>query len=123
MEAAIADIANMYYGEYGGLKSDDGASRRCIERDAFYQWYIGKRSKYPIHLIDTESLHAWVTGIPQGRSNSRLNCFSAVVDVDLAFKLLDKKLNHLSENENIEQNASVLIVAPYKPHVMLINMT
>lgn len=121
MEAAIADIANMYYGEYGGLKSDDGASRRCIERDAFYQWYIGKRSKYPIHLIDTESLHAWVTGIPQGRSNSRLNCFSAVVDVDLAFKLLDKKFNHLSENENIEQNASVLIVAPYKPHVMLIN--
>ena len=39
----------------------------------------------------------------------------------MAFKLLDKKLNHLSENENIEQNASVLIVAPYKPHVMLIN--
>ena len=56
---------------------------------------LWKRTKQNIHLIDTESLHAWVTGVPQGKSHSRLNCFSAAVDVDLAFKFLENKLGAL----------------------------
>lgn len=122
MESDIADIANMYYGAYGGLHSNDTTEYRVSEREDFYKWYSGKRTKPNIHLIDTENLHAWVTGVPQGKSHSRLNCFSAAVDVDLAFKLLENKLNALDlETAKPTEEASVLIVAPYKPHITQIN--
>ncbi|MEG2012898.1 MAG: AAA domain-containing protein [Anaerovoracaceae bacterium] len=122
MESDIADIANMYYGEYGGLQSHDTAEFRVIERESFYKWYSEKRTKQNIHMIDTESLHAWVTGVPQGKSHSRLNFFSATVDVDLAFKFLENKLNQLNPvTAEPVKEASVLIVAPYKPHILRIN--
>ena len=60
MESDIADIANMYYGAYGGLLSDDNNDFRVKDREKFYSWYSGKRTKRNVHLIDTESLHAWV---------------------------------------------------------------
>ena len=120
MESDIANIANMYYGEYGGLVSHD--EKRVSDREEFYGWYSGKRTKSNIHLIDTESLHAWVTGVPQGRGHSRLNCFSAAVDVDLAFKFLENKLNALNPADaKPQKEASILIVAPYKPHITRIN--
>ena len=120
MESDIAEIANMYYGEYGGLISND--EKRTSVRDEFYAWYSGNRTKQHVHLVDTESLHAWVTGVPQGKSHSRLNCFSAAVDVDLAFKFLENKLNQLdSTNVSPAKEPSVLIVAPYKPHIARIN--
>ena len=122
MESDIADIANMYYGAYGGLLSDDNNDFRVKDREKFYSWYPGKRTKRNVHLIDTESLHAWVTGVPQGKSHSRLNCFSAAVSVDLAFKFLENKLKELDPaTAEPEKEASVLIVAPYKPHVARIN--
>ncbi len=122
MESDIASIANMYYGAYGGLRSNDTTQIRVNARNEFYEWYSGKRTRHNTHLIDTESLHAWVTGVPQGKSHSRLNCFSAAVDVDLAFKLLENKLNALDAGSaKPEKNASVLIVAPYKPHIARIN--
>ena len=72
--------------------------------------------------METESLHAWVTGVPQGKSHSRLNCFSAAVDVDLAFKCLENVLSELDPNtaKPVEQ-ASVLIISPYKPHTARLN--
>lgn len=123
MEPEIADIANMYYGAYGGLLSPEPSEERKGEEDEFYQYFPHEKPAHNIHLIDTESLHAWVTGVPQGKSHSRLNCFSAAVAVDLAFKFIEKKLSALDpatagEESNI---AFVLIVAPYKPHVMRIN--
>lgn len=122
MESDIADIANMYYGAYGGLQSDDNNAFRVKDRKKFYSWYAGKRTKRNVHLIDTESLHAWVTGVPQGKSHSRLNCFSAAVSVDLAFKFLENKLKALDpKTAQPEKEASVLIVAPYKPHIARIN--
>lgn len=122
MESDIADIANMYYGEYGGLHSDDNKDLRVIDREEFYSWYSGKRTKRNVHLIDTESLHAWVTGVPQGKNHSRLNCFSAAVSVDLAFKFLENELKKLHPATAQPANkAFVLIVAPYKPHIARIN--
>ena len=122
MESDIADIANMYYGAYGGLLSDTNNRQRNEDRKKFDGWYSGKRTKKNVHLIDTESLHAWVTGVPQGKSHSRLNCFSAAVSVDLAFKLLENKLKKLDPAAaKPEEEASVLIVAPYKPHIARIN--
>lgn len=123
MESDIADIVNeLYYGEYGGLISYDTNEYRVAMRESFYEWYPESKTKNNIHLIDTESLHAWVTGVPQGKSHSRLNCFSAAVDVDLAFKFLENKLSLLDPKTAIpEIEASVLIVAPYKPHIARIN--
>ncbi len=60
MESEIADVVNMYYGEYRGLASDDYAKDISEKREEFYSWYSGKHTKHCIHLIDTESLHAWV---------------------------------------------------------------
>lgn len=119
MESEIADIANMYYGEYGGLISEDS---RLASREKFYSpdsFYSVKRTEHCVHLIDTESLHAWVTGVPQGKSHSRMNCFSAAVDVDLAFSFLN--IPPPSGDLNPVKEASVLIVAPYRPHVARIN--
>ncbi len=122
MESDIADIANMYYGAYGGLHSDDQNEFRIKDREQFYKWYSGKRTKGHVHLIDTENLHAWVTGVPQGKSHSRLNCFSAAVSVDLAFKVLENKLKDLDPaTAKPAKEASVLIVAPYKPHIARVN--
>lgn len=118
MESEIAKIANIYYGEYGGLISHDDDTNRNVSRNEFYSWYSGKRTDHCIHLIDTESLHAWVTGVRQGNNrHSRLNCFSAAVVVDLSFKFLEKKLTSLNPTTEPAKNASVLIVAPYKPHI------
>lgn len=122
MESDIADVANMYYGAYGGLRSHDMNESRVHERERFYSWYPQQQTDGNIQLIDTESLHAWVTGIPQGKSHSRLNCFSAAVVVDLAFQLLERKLSALNSiAETVTDGASILIVAPYKPHVARIN--
>ena len=122
MESDIADIANMYYGAYGGLISHDTDKFRVAEREKFYEWYSGKKTKRNIHLVDTESLHAWVTGVPQGKNHSRLNCFSAAVDVDLAFKLLENKLDDLDpKTAEPAKKAIVLIVTPYKPQTKQIN--
>lgn len=121
MEPDIARLANMYYGEFGGLATRVGADRED-ERKQFYEWYSGAKTEDHIHLIDTESLHAWVTGVPQGKGHSRLNCFSAAVDVDLAFKFLEKKLGSIDpQSAEPSEQAYVLIVAPYKPHIARIN--
>lgn len=122
MESDIADIANIYYGSYGRLKSYDMEEKREKKRDEFYKWFNGEKTKEHVHLIDTENLHAWVTGVPQGKGHSRLNCFSAAVDVDLAFSFIENKITENNmEDSSIKDNPSVLIVAPYKPHVMLLN--
>ena len=119
MEKEIADIANIYYGEYCGLRTPPDTDRRKEEREAFYSWYTGKQTKHCIHLIDTSAAKAWVTGIPQGKSHSRMNSLSAIIDVDLAFMCLENKLANCEDTE--EQEALVLIVAPYKPQIKRIN--
>lgn len=119
MEKEIADIANMYYGDkYGGLKSNDRLPFRVKLRQEFYDWFPGQPEKHCVQLIDTESLNAWVTGVPQGKGHSRLNHMSAAVCVDLAFYFLQNKLK---DTANTERKTRVLIVAPYKPHVVRIN--
>jgi len=121
MESDIAEIANLYYGSYTKLKSYDMNQERKDAREFFYSWYSGKNTQDHIHLIDTESLHAWVTGIPQAKGHSRLNSFSAAVDVALAFKCLDKLIETNLYQEKEYKGTKVLIVAPYKPHVTLLN--
>lgn len=111
---------------------------KCIEENAEKENPAGKRmlssdcGVYPVKKIfeyddlalntgNTQSQNN-ATGVPQGKSHSRLNCFSAAVSVDLAFKFLENKLKELDPaTAEPEKEASVLIVAPYKPHVARIN--
>lgn len=119
METEIADIANMYYGEYGGLETEHGLGRDDL-RNQFKEWFPDKDIwNGSINLIDTESLNAWVTGIPQGKGSSRLNSFSAAVTVDLAFSFVEKLLDEQKSKASPQRvdEAKVLIIAPYRPHV------
>ena len=124
MKKEIADVVNMYYKEYSGLLSDDKCKPIRDGESEFKRWYnydfekelyTSFRKEHSIHLIDTQSLDAWVTSVPTGKTkSSRLNAFSAVLSVELAFKLLENVFANLVEPVN---NPLVLIVAPYKPHV------
>ena len=124
MKKEIADVVNMYYKEYGGLLSNDKSNPICEGEKSFRDWYnydfekdlytsVGE--EHSIHLIDTRSLNAWVTSVPSGKTkSSRLNAFSAVLCVELAFKLLE---NIFAKLVKPVDKPLVLIVAPYKPHV------
>ncbi len=128
MDEEIADIVNLFYREYCPLRSSVISDKKKEERKEFYKWYnldfeqdlysfIRKENNIEssIHLFDTKSLNAWVTSVPTGKnSNSRMNVFSAVLSVELAFKLLERKIIGFVEPE---EAPSVLIVAPYKPHI------
>lgn len=128
MDEEIADIVNLFYREYCPLRSSVISDKKKEERKEFYKWYnldfeqdlysfIRKENNIEssIHLFDTKSLNAWVTSVPTSKnSNSRMNVFSAVLSVELAFKLLEKKIKGLVEPE---EAPLVLIVAPYKPHI------
>lgn len=121
MESDIADIANMYYGQYGGLRSNDNTESRNKKREEFQKWY-GKQTEDHVHLIDTESLNAWASAIPQGKSKSRLNSFSATVDIDMAFGFVENILEKIDPtNPETFSDPKVLIVAQYKAHIKLIN--
>ena len=76
MEPEIAEIANRYYDDYKKLESRTGPEFRQEDINKFSSWFPVAHPKHNVQLIDTESLHAWVTGIPQGKGHSRLNCFS-----------------------------------------------
>lgn len=124
MKEEIANVVNIYYKQYSGLKSNDKAERFIESETDFKKWYNSKfetdiytsfRKVHSIHLMDTASLNAWVTSVPTGiNKSSRLNAFSAVLSVELAFKLLEKIFVDLIEPV---ANPYVLIVAPYKPHI------
>lgn len=122
MEPEIAEIANRYYDDYKKLESRTGPEFRQEDINKFSSWFPIAHPRHNVQLIDTESLHAWVTGIPQGKGHSRLNCFSAAIAVNLAFKCIEKKLNaYLENSEEFPEKPLVLIVAPYKPHIALVN--
>ena len=118
MESEIANIANIYYGEYEELKSSDDADDRVKYRNIFYEWFSeGKRDEHSVEIIDTSEMHAWVTSVPRGKSASRLNCFSAALTVEMAFTYVLKYENCSTIEKKEDDKPKVLIVAPYKPHI------
>ena len=124
MKKEIENVVNIYYGQYCKLDSDDKNESFVKDETAFKRWYNSQfeteiytsfRKEHSIHLMDTASLNAWVTSVPTGKNkNSRLNAFSAVLSVELAFKLLENVFVDLIEPVD---KPYVLIVAPYKPHI------
>lgn len=117
MEKEIADVASeLYYKKYGALISNDKAPLRVAAREKFHEWYNGNTTTpHSIHLVNTESLNTWVTGVQQGSGCSRMNYFTATLDVNMAFKLIENRL----EDENIH-DPLVLIITPYRPQVDII---
>lgn len=128
MEKAFADIVNnFYYGAYNSkLKSNDNDKKRVDDRQKFNYWYRPTHSEKEVRLIDTSALNAWVTSVPTGKTSSRLNCFSAALDVALAFKALENVLSEglistiLSASAD-KSKPSVCIITPYKPHADYLN--
>ena len=117
MEREIADIANIYYGAYHRLNTPPQPGR-TEERSNFYNWFPLNPGRHCMHMVDTESLHSWATGVKQGAGHSRLNFISAAVDIALAFGFAEKLMNSQPKRSD---EAKILIVAPYKPHVALLN--
>ena len=71
----------------GQLKDAEGTTND----EGLFEWYQKDWGHdYPVLLVDTGSLNAWVTSVPRGRGSSRLNFLSATVCVDLAEQLLVK---------------------------------
>lgn len=119
MEKEIEAVANLYYD--GRLMSAGKNAFRANERNRFDEWYPKELGERDINVIDTSKLHAWATGVPRGKSSSRLNIFSATLCVELAFLLLEKKIeSYLDSDDPKELKPEILIVAPYKPHVQKI---
>lgn len=119
MEKEIADIANeLYYCEYGGLKSNDNTPKRNEVRQKFINWYGHENTvDKHIYMVDTENLHAWVNSIPTATGHTRINCFSASLDVTLAFNHIDPVIKRIFEGENVKNEILVLIIVPYKAQV------
>jgi len=117
MESEIADIANIYYGEYGGLRSQENLAARVEAREYFYSWFPEDRNSRSVEIVDTSELHAWVTSVPQGKNHSRLNCFSAALCVEMAFCYVANYMKKIEVDCGNVEAPKVIIVAPYKPHV------
>lgn len=116
MEEQIAETANVLcYSRYNRLVSDDQAAHRVAAREAFHAWYPERKTDSAIRLVDTGELHAWCTGVKQGKSSSRINYYSAALVVSLAFKVIAKQLFAEPPREPL-----VLIIVPYRPQADLI---
>ena len=72
----------------------------------------------PVLLVDTESLHAWVTNAGRSGNSSRLNFLSATVCVDFAAIMLQEDRPKYQPGDR----PRILIVSPYRPHARLIEL-
>ena len=91
--------------------------KKTTNEDELKDWYQSKWGyDRTVLLVDTESVHAWVTSIPRGRTSSRLNFLSATICVDLAERLLRHDRPKFSEGKE----ARILIICPYRPHAELL---
>ncbi len=115
MEKDIADIASRLYYDENPLKTDHNSNWRK-EKVGFQNWYGGSPDSPCLNILDTKELHAWVTGIPQGKGKTRLNHLSAILCVDLAFSLTANLIT-----ETLYKKTKVLIVSPYRAHTKRIH--
>lgn len=114
MESPIASIANLYYGEYGGIHSHD--ELRNDKRKAFYKWFPYPNTGYSVHLLDTKEYQAWTSRDISG--SSRVNSFTASMNVAMAFHFIEKILQKLDpKTASPMQEPKVLIIAQYALHI------
>jgi DNA polymerase III delta prime subunit len=80
MHPAISAVPNALI--YRGELRDAEGTRDDGNLGLWYRYDWGHDS--PLLLVDTGSLHAWVTSIPRNKGSSRLNFLSAAVCLDIA---------------------------------------
>jgi len=104
---------------YDGRLKDGGSTFGKGSDDALMKWYRadwGHDSS--VLLVDTASVHAWVTSVPSGAGSSRLNFLSATICVDLAEQLLSQERPALP----VGAAPRILITCPYRPHARLVEL-
>jgi hypothetical protein len=112
----IAQVANLFYGT---LKNAFTVPEQYDGFDSFTEWYVKEwPHDNPIVLVDTGSLHAWVTSVVKNGHSSRLNFLSATIAVDLAEQLLSPD----RQKHGVDAPKRVLIVAPYRSHAKLVGV-
>jgi predicted nucleic acid-binding Zn-ribbon protein len=98
-------------GEYCKLDDD-----RCDED--LLSWYDqGWGYDFPVLLIDTGPINAWVTSVSRGNRSSRLNFLSATICVDLAGVLIKDR-----PKQKLDAPSRILIISPYRPHARLVEI-
>ena len=113
----IAQVANQFYD--GILENAFTAPEQYKDYQSFTEWYVkGWPHDNPIVLVDTGSLHAWVTSVVKNGHSSRLNFLSATIAVDLAEQLLSPD----RQKHGVDAPKRVLIVAPYRSHAKLVGV-
>jgi len=101
-----------YTGRYYSL-----SDAKCDEN--LMKWYRSDWGHdYPVLLVNTASVGAWVTSVSHGTRASRLNFLSATICVDLAEQLL---LNNRPKVLSGEP-PRILIICPYRPHARLLKL-
>ena len=114
MHPQISAIPNALV--YNGLLEDDPSTLNDSELDGWFDRAWGPDA--PVVLVDTESLHAWVTGVGGAGRTSRLNLLSATVCADLAQRMLRDDRPVLEDGSP----RRVLIASPYRPHAQLVEL-
>jgi len=114
MHPSISAVVNALI--YGGELRDAEQTRDDANLAYWYKYDWGHDS--PVLLVDTGSLHAWVTSVPRNRGSSRLNFLSAAVCLDIAEQVLS---SHRTEAQDGSE-PRILIVSPYRPHSRLLEL-
>ncbi|MBN2236323.1 MAG: AAA family ATPase, partial [Bacteroidales bacterium] len=116
MHPAITAIPNQFF-YINDEKLVNPKSEDTI--DSIEHWYnVNWGYDSPVILVDTGSIHAWVTSVPRGKSSSRLNFLSAVLCVDLCKVLLKNGRSGLASTEA----KRIIIQCPYNPHAKLLDL-
>lgn len=114
MHPQISAVANTLV--YNGLLQDDPSTLNDSELDGWFDSTWGPDA--PVVLVDTESLHAWVTGVGGAGRTSRLNFLSALVCAELAARMLRDDRPLLDDGSP----RRVLVASPYRPHAQLVEL-
>ncbi len=114
MHPEVSAIPNALF--YGGRLENDPST---LDESSLDNWYNREWGHdYPVLLVDTGIVDAWVTSVAQGSRSSRLNFLSATICMDIARQLLRDDRPPASQ----EQEKRILIGCPYKPHNKLLDL-
>ncbi|MCC6699231.1 MAG: AAA family ATPase [Candidatus Hydrogenedentes bacterium] len=114
MVPEIAAVANLFYENQ--LRTAPEPPKGI---DSFLDWFnpVWPQDS-PVVLVDTGSLHAWVTSVMRRGNSSRVNFLSATVTVDLAEQLLRPDRRGRLEGAPTR----IIIVSPYRAHANLVQI-
>jgi AAA domain len=114
MHPDISAISNRFV--YEGTLRDGPAPSDSELLDGWFNH--AEPFDYPVLLVDTSTLDAWVSSVNLGGHSSRLNFLSATVCSDVALMMLR------DDRESFQPGGTprILLCAPYRPHATLLSL-